>query len=277
MEQKTQITMLWVDDQRGPEKHFKNASKQQEPENPEGTKDMNYIAFRELMNMYDINFVWVKTFPEFANYITEHGVPEFVSFDRDLTKAPGYDGKNGSDCARWLSEYCKSKGIEIPKYFIHSANVNAYDEITSALATNTLFTPKNPKFKFKRHDKVELNEAKIRKIVKESLKKALKEGVGNPQMTQAYRTLIESFITIISERAKVDLGEESFNLVIDGVASMDEFRDDVTSLVKEKVFPLIDEIYDRIYTMYDFTGDAIYAAENGLGKGDHWNPMMRQS
>ena len=149
---KKKLTMLWVDDQRGPEKHFKNASKQTEPENPKGTKDMNYIAFRELMNMYDITFNWVKTLTEFVNYIKTNGVPEFISFDRDLPMAPGYDGKSGSDCARWLSEYCKKNGFRIPKYFIHSANINAYDEITSALSTKTLFTPSNNKFKFKRRE-----------------------------------------------------------------------------------------------------------------------------
>lgn len=87
---------------------------------------------------YDaVNFIWVRNFDEFTNYIKKNGLPEFISFDRDLKKGNGIDKsleyQNGEDCAKWLVDYCKEHNEEIPNYFVHSANKNGQRNIPEIL------------------------------------------------------------------------------------------------------------------------------------------------
>ena len=121
---------------------------------------------------------------------------------------------------------------------------------------------------------IKLNEAKLRKIIEMSVKSYLNEGVGNQQMTNAYRSLNEAFVTIMTERAKVNLGgDELFNAVINEAGNINEWRNDITTRVKEYVFPLIDKIYDELYHIYDFYGTAEANGDNGY-KWDNFAPIQ---
>ena len=108
------LNILWLDDRR-------------EPYNYLYKKKSDSVAFlrnksfySKLLNKYNANFTWVKNFDEFKNFVLTNGVPDFVSFDRDLGTAP----ITGMDCAKWLVDYCKENGVKFPKYFVHSANVD---------------------------------------------------------------------------------------------------------------------------------------------------------
>ena len=74
----------------------------------------------------------VKNYPEFVEYITNKGVPDFISFDHDLG-SEGYksfitdkkkhileefDYPNGYDCVKFLVKY----DYEIKGFDCHSAN-----------------------------------------------------------------------------------------------------------------------------------------------------------
>lgn len=79
------------------------------------------------------NWLIAKCYEDFVDIIQEKGIPEFVSYDHDLALdhyidgdmgfvGEGYKEKTGYDCAKWLVEYCKSKGIKHPSYAVHSMN-----------------------------------------------------------------------------------------------------------------------------------------------------------
>jgi hypothetical protein len=92
---------------------------------------MNTVDFEYYENK---DWVVIRTYEDFVNYITEHGTPEMVSFDHDLTyehylsenqKDINYETmkvKTGYHAAMWLIEYCKNKNIELPKVKVHSQN-----------------------------------------------------------------------------------------------------------------------------------------------------------
>lgn len=72
---------------------------------------------------------WVKTQIEFEKYIKENGLPDLISFDNDL----GIGNGEGYDCAKWLVEYCMDNNVQLSKWFIHSANPVAKENIKNLL------------------------------------------------------------------------------------------------------------------------------------------------
>jgi hypothetical protein len=78
---------------------------------------------RESKNDYD---VIVRSFDEATGYISEHGIPVFISFDHDLgLDDDGSVDKSGYDLAKWLVEQSLDGVLEFPKefsFFVHSAN-----------------------------------------------------------------------------------------------------------------------------------------------------------
>ncbi len=79
----------------------------------------------------------VRSHGQFINWIEENGLPEFISFDYDLTdnfelKATlpveeWFDFVNnkdykGIDCAKWLLKYCSDNNNPLPAFAVHSAN-----------------------------------------------------------------------------------------------------------------------------------------------------------
>ena len=82
----------------------------------------------------------VRNYDEFVNEILTNGLPEFISFDHDLSLSDAkvycknlrenkkiinysdYKEKTGYDCAKWLVSYCQNNRLAVPLYAVHSMN-----------------------------------------------------------------------------------------------------------------------------------------------------------
>lgn len=73
-------------------------------------------------------FERVYTYEEFVAFITEKGLPDFISFDHDLGL-----GKTGYDCAKWLVEYCLDHENSLPEFVVHSQNPVGKENIETLL------------------------------------------------------------------------------------------------------------------------------------------------
>ena len=97
-----------------------------------------------------INREWVivRDYNQFVNYITEHGLPILVSFDHDLGEKAyehgaqsnwtefdydSCDEKTGMDCAKWLVDYCIDNKVKLPECLVHSMNTCGRANIQSYL------------------------------------------------------------------------------------------------------------------------------------------------
>lgn len=129
MEKEKLKVLLWLDDVRNPE---------------EG----DWLVFSPLEPPFCT--VWVKTYNEFTSYIASNEMPDGICFDHDLgmvvalkARAKGMSKrqsrrlkqqeKSGYDCAKWLVDYCMTKGIRLPLYNIQSANPVGKENIRSLL------------------------------------------------------------------------------------------------------------------------------------------------
>lgn len=81
----------------------------------------------------DTDWVTVRTYDDFCEYIKNNPIPEVVSFDHDLSEEHyehlenpipynEYMEKTGYDCAKFLINYCLENNKEIPTNLIHSKN-----------------------------------------------------------------------------------------------------------------------------------------------------------
>jgi len=62
-------------------------------------------------------FERVYDYEGFTEFITQNGLPDFISFDHDLG-----EGKTGYDCAKWLVEYCLDNQLLFSDFSVHSQN-----------------------------------------------------------------------------------------------------------------------------------------------------------
>lgn len=155
------LTILWLDDQRDPNTYFKV----KKPQSAVWVRNNDFYQ-NKIFNKYNVNFIWVKSFEEFVNYIENNGVPKFISFDNDLKNGRmTVDGAvpNGEDCVKWLINYCNDNGLKLPKYYLHTANHKQRDVLNKLLKENI------------KMEKIKLDENKIRKIVAETIKSVLSE------------------------------------------------------------------------------------------------------
>ena len=79
------------------------------------------------------DFVIVRSYADFVAYITQNGLPEFISFDNDL----GEDDEgnllpDGYACAKWLV-YESELDLSTLRFYVHSANPVAKVQIESLL------------------------------------------------------------------------------------------------------------------------------------------------
>ncbi len=86
------------------------------------------------------DWVIVRNFWEFCNYIQKFGLPDFISFDHDLADEhytnideSDYKEKTGYECAKWLVDFCFDNGKILPDYIVHSANPTGKQNIISYL------------------------------------------------------------------------------------------------------------------------------------------------
>lgn len=96
----------------------------------------------DAMNQFYWSNDWiiVRNFWEFCNYIQKFGLPDYVSFDHDLADEhytqvddSDYKEKTGYECAKWLVDFCFDNGKTLPDYMVHSANPTGKQNIISYL------------------------------------------------------------------------------------------------------------------------------------------------
>ncbi|KFF11822.1 hypothetical protein IW15_14090 [Chryseobacterium soli] len=82
----------------------------------------------------------VRDYEEFITRITEKELPEWISFDHDLAyqhylkpDSSDYTERTGSDCAKWLVEYCLENHTDLPEFYCHSINPVGKEDILSLL------------------------------------------------------------------------------------------------------------------------------------------------
>jgi len=101
--------------------------------------------------VYDDNDNWIlcQNYDEFVSCILKNGLPEFISFDHDLSYEHEKEGarvnftkffdysrveeKTGLHCAKWLVDYCIDNKLKLPEYVIHSMNTGGVVNISTYL------------------------------------------------------------------------------------------------------------------------------------------------
>lgn len=108
----------------------------------------------------NIQWVIIRNYNDFINYIENHGLPEICSFDHDLgtsaykeyfrsrfTNTPidysNIQEKTGYDCAKWLATYCVDNKLDIPLYYVHTMNGLGGKNINSILESARKMLNKN--------------------------------------------------------------------------------------------------------------------------------------
>jgi hypothetical protein len=79
---------------------------------------------REVKNHYPgQEFVVVRSYNDAVQYVEQHGLPKFVSFDHDLGDVNTTDEKTGYSFAKYLIDFMIDNDIITPfEYYVHSAN-----------------------------------------------------------------------------------------------------------------------------------------------------------
>jgi hypothetical protein len=96
-----------------------------------------YDVFKTTINpIFENNEDWaiVRDYHQFVNYITKFGLPDFISFDHDLSYEHYLEEnqsdieygslieKTGYDASKWLVNYCEENDLRLPDFYVHSAN-----------------------------------------------------------------------------------------------------------------------------------------------------------
>jgi hypothetical protein len=96
------------------------------------------VDLRREYRLYD--WVIVRSYDQFVQYINENGMPTHISFDHDLADIhyvsddDNVDEKNGYHCALWLVDYIIDNGVqEFPIVYVHSMNPIGKERIQSLL------------------------------------------------------------------------------------------------------------------------------------------------
>ena len=98
--------------------------------------------------IYHEEWIIVRSYGEFVEWITANGLPDMISFDHDLADVvelkenlsieKWFDLENnkeytGADCAQWLINYCIDNNKSIPEFTVHSDNPGGSDNINGKL------------------------------------------------------------------------------------------------------------------------------------------------
>jgi hypothetical protein len=160
------INILWLDDVREPYSYFAT-------ERQSGAWDRNYNYYtNNIFNHYNPNFIWVKNFDEFKEYILSHKMPDMVSLDHDI-RPRNYFGphETGADVAQWLVNYCRKNHLSLPHSITHSANKSGAEHIVDILSSAQQVHESN---EFKKKSIIKINENQLRQIIIEAVKQILK-------------------------------------------------------------------------------------------------------
>jgi hypothetical protein len=70
----------------------------------------------------DKEWVIIRTYDKFVQWIIQNGLPHYLSFDHDLSDIESTQEKTGYDCALWLVDYCLNNQLKCPEFYCHSMN-----------------------------------------------------------------------------------------------------------------------------------------------------------
>lgn len=109
---------------------------------PEVGNYMYPVDLRKEYRLYD--WVIVRNYQEFIDYISENGLPTYVSFDHDLAdehydvdnwfeEKELFKEKTGLDCAKWMVDYCIDNKLKLPIFYSHSMNPIGKENILNLL------------------------------------------------------------------------------------------------------------------------------------------------
>ncbi|MGO4912039.1 cyclic-phosphate processing receiver domain-containing protein [Leeuwenhoekiella sp. W20_SRS_FM14] len=88
-------------------------------------------------------FVVVRSYDAFVNYIEENGLPEYISFDNDLgLDENGNLAPDGLAAAKWLV-YESGLDLKNLEFYVHSANPVAAEQIRGLLTNYIDFLKRN--------------------------------------------------------------------------------------------------------------------------------------
>jgi hypothetical protein len=96
------------------------------PDNLEGI--IPAISLEEVSKIKNEDWIIVRNYSQFRNFIDNNGVPRNVSYDIDLANEH-YRGDfsrnpSGMDCFKYLVDYCETLGSKPPEnMWVHSYNV----------------------------------------------------------------------------------------------------------------------------------------------------------
>ena len=85
------------------------------------------------------DWIIVRSYTEFVEWITQNGLPDCVSFDHDLSDVESLQEKTGFDCANWLIDYCLDNQLQCPAFYCHSMNPVGKTKILGLLEQFKLF------------------------------------------------------------------------------------------------------------------------------------------
>lgn len=100
------------------------------------------------ISIYKKDWIVIRSYGQFVNWIKENGLPEMISFDHDLADVPelrenleieewfdleGNREYTGKDCANWLINYCLDNNLKLPICYSHSMNTCGRENIKGLL------------------------------------------------------------------------------------------------------------------------------------------------
>ena len=107
--------ILWLDDYRNPHDWIPYIK-------------MTYPRMVKVPNV----IIWVKSYYEFVEYITNYGLPDAIGFDHDLADESPNE-KTGYDAAKFLVEYCLENNADLPEFESQSSNPAGRENILNLL------------------------------------------------------------------------------------------------------------------------------------------------
>lgn len=101
----------------------------------------NYTVGKAKLIYEENEWIIVRNYDEFVDWILKNGLPDVISFDHDLADehyafAGNYNifrEKTGYDAAKWLVEFCMYEKLQLPEYYVHSMNVVGKENIINYL------------------------------------------------------------------------------------------------------------------------------------------------
>jgi len=97
--------------------------------------EANWLVFSPFELLEGDEVIWVKSYNEFVEYITDFGVPDGICFDHDLggDEWQSLLEKNGKDCANFLVEYCLDYDVKLPLWNCQTSNPSGKENINSIM------------------------------------------------------------------------------------------------------------------------------------------------